>query len=322
MQIRQSAGHAADRLVGDEPGVSLVRGTADAPDHGSADDSRADRVDPDAVGGVFEGGGLGQPDQASLDRRVAGFSGDADHCGTGWTPEPKSASSWPPAAPEVSRRKPACCTAAGAGCRARAVRKSPYSPASAPTGTYDSNAGASQSLRRGHRRGRPCAAARRSRTSASLRPRPRRQTLTRAARRAATRVRPSVQRMLDAMTGAAAFGRNGRGHPGHQLPRPPLTLLDVRRPAPPGQRQTSPGSTFSARAHDFPPGARHRRHHCRYHAHRSRRDRHNRDTSDLVGELAICSEQFRAAGSGTTSGCTIPAPSSSTTPSSPRLRGR
>ena len=61
-------------------------------------------------------------------------------------------------------------------------------------------------------------------------------------RTAPTSVRPGIQQVLDAMTDAPAWVRNGRArHRGDEPARPGPLLARARRPAPPGR--TPPGSS-------------------------------------------------------------------------------
>jgi transcriptional regulator with XRE-family HTH domain len=112
-------------------------------------------------------------------------------------------------------------------------------------------------------------------------------------RRGKTTIRPSVQWVLDAMTGAAAFVRNGRmdilaiNSLGRALYSP--LYDDPRRPV-----NLARFHFLDPRAHDFFP-------HWEVAADttvailrtEAGRDPHNRELTDLVGELAMRSEEFR-----------------------------
>lgn len=112
-------------------------------------------------------------------------------------------------------------------------------------------------------------------------------------RRIKPQVRPSVQRILDSMTGTAAFVRNGRldilavNALGHALYAP--VFDDQRRPA-----NIARFNFLDPRADDFYPdwndAANTTVALLRTEA---GRDPHNRELTDLIGELATRSEQFR-----------------------------
>ena len=117
---------------------------------------------------------------------------------------------------------------------------------------------------------------------------------SRATSRAKPQIRPSVQRILDSMTTAAAFVRNGRldilaiNPLGRALYAP--VFDDERRPA-----NLARFNFLDPRAHDFYPdwndAANTSVALLRTEA---GRDPHNRDLTDLVGELATRSEEFRS----------------------------
>jgi transcriptional regulator with XRE-family HTH domain len=120
------------------------------------------------------------------------------------------------------------------------------------------------------------------------------QTTTRARRRrSAQRVRPGVQRMLDAMTGAPAYVRNGRmdllaaNRLGHALyselfanPRRPVNTARFAFLDP---RATTFFVDWEQVADDAVAILRSE----------AGRNPHDRDLSDLVGELSMQSEEFR-----------------------------
>jgi len=109
--------------------------------------------------------------------------------------------------------------------------------------------------------------------------------LVRAAHRATTarrrpakqRVRPWVQRILDAMTGAPAYVRNGRADPGR--PRPPNTARFVFL----DPRATDFFADWERVANEVVATLRSE----------AGRDPYDRGLSDLVGELSTQSEAFR-----------------------------
>ena len=113
-------------------------------------------------------------------------------------------------------------------------------------------------------------------------------------RRGKPQIRPSVQRILDSMTTAAAFVRNGRldllaiNSLGRALYAP--VFDDDRRPA-----NLARFNFLDPRANDFYPdwndAANTSVALLRTEA---GRDPHNRDLTDLVGELATRSEEFRS----------------------------
>ena len=124
---------------------------------------------------------------------------------------------------------------------------------------------------------------------------PRGAPTSRAARRPAPqRIRPSVQRVLDAMTGAPAFVRNGR-----------MDILAANRlgqalysemfdkPCP-GHPTRARFVFLDPRAHDVLPGLGSRRHDAvAVLRSEAGRDPYDRGLSDLVGELSTQSETFR-----------------------------
>ena len=118
-------------------------------------------------------------------------------------------------------------------------------------------------------------------------------TSERPRRRAPQKVRPSVQRMLDAMTGAPAVVQNGRGDilAANQLGRALYSemYLDPTRPA-----NHARFIFLDPRARDFYPDwnsvATITAANLRSEA---GRDPYDRDLSDLVGELSTRSDEFR-----------------------------
>lgn len=112
-------------------------------------------------------------------------------------------------------------------------------------------------------------------------------------RRAKTHIRPSVQWMLDAMTGAAAFVRNGRmdilaiNSLGRALYSPMFD--DPCRPV-----NIARFHFLDPRALDFyPTWAQAADTTVAIMRTEAGRDPHNRDLTDLVGELAMRSDEFR-----------------------------
>ena len=111
-------------------------------------------------------------------------------------------------------------------------------------------------------------------------------------RRGRSRVRPSVQRILDSMVTTPAFVRNGRldllaiNALGRALFSPAFEDPTAREPRPvqlprPGSGRLLPGLEQL------------RQHHRRPATHRSRPRPHNKDLADLIGELATRSDAFR-----------------------------
>ena len=136
-----------------------------------------------------------------------------------------------------------------------------------------------------------------------------------AARPRPQRLRPTIQRLVDSMHGAPAVVLNGR------LEISPPTLSDapfltrVRRPRRrPQQRPVRlPRPRAKTFFRDWDTVANDTVAILRAEA---GRDPHDRDLSDLVGQLSTRSDDFRLRGPPTTSASTPPASSSSTTPSS------
>ena len=130
------------------------------------------------------------------------------------------------------------------------------------------------------------------------------------------RVRPGVQRMLDAMTAAPAFVRNGRhGHPRREPARPRALLAALRQPArPPNTARFVFLDTARAGFYaDWEQVATDAVAILRAEA---GRDPYDRDLSDLVGELSTRSELFRTRWAAHNVRTTTPAPSTSTIRSS------
>ena len=177
------------------------------------------------------------------------------------------------------------------------------------------------------RRRRPRAATRRRRTRPPVRPRPGREHGPDARGRdagPAPKVRPGVQRLLDSMTGVAAFVRNGRLD---VLAANRLGLRACTHPCSPTRGRPANLARFvflDPRARDFytdwdgiadaAVGS------LRAEA---GRDPYDRALTDLVGELSMRSEEFRAGGPRTTSPSTAAARSLPPPPGRrprPRLR--
>jgi len=116
---------------------------------------------------------------------------------------------------------------------------------------------------------------------------------TRPRRRSARRIRPSVQRILDAMTGAPAFAQNGRLHilAANTLGRAPYSemFVDPVRPAN-HARFVFLNTRSSDFYRDWDRAANHTVAILRSQA---GRDPYNRELSDLVGELSTRSDEFR-----------------------------
>ena len=107
------------------------------------------------------------------------------------------------------------------------------------------------------------------------------------------RVRPSVQHILDAMTGAAAFAaQRPPGRPRRQPARLRALLGDVHQGRPPGEHR--PLRLPRPRARDFYlDWDRAASDAVAVLRSAAGRDPHDRDLSDLVGELSTQSEAFR-----------------------------
>ena len=151
-------------------------------------------------------------------------------------------------------------------------------------------------LRERARGARPGAAARRRRARPPLRPRPRRpadRARARAGARPSQRVRPEVQWTLDAITGAAAFVGNDRLDilAANQLGR---ALFSELYAAPARPANHARFVFLDPRAEAFyPDWDRAARDTVAILRSAAGRDPHDRDLSDLVGELATQSEAFR-----------------------------
>ena len=141
----------------------------------------------------------------------------------------------------------------------------------------------------------PCAPARRRRARPSLRPRPRRPADRGAAAPASAkpRIRPEIQWTLDAITGAAAYVGNDRLDilATNELGRALFSELYAMASRPPNFARFV---FLDPRAETFyPDWDRAARETAAILRSAAGRDPHDRDLSDLVGELATQSEAFR-----------------------------
>ena len=170
------------------------------------------------------------------------------------------------------------------------------SPASASTTTRGWRRATWRGLRERARRRRPRPAARRGRARPPVRPGPRGRTRRpRAAAVAPSRaVRPSMQRILDSMTDAPAFVRNGRlDILADQPARPGPLLACLRRPAPSGEPRPLLLPRPARARTSTPTGTTRPTRPSRCCAPRPAATRTTGQLTDLVGELSTRSEDFR-----------------------------